>query len=470
MSVSNCSGFNPFCTGFIEESKRLPTFRRLQADGKVVTSGGIWTLKECTDYKNIQLISCEQLQSALFNYFEVMGSLFRFSSEWISSVPTNPSQLYDIENTNNFLPYAQKLVVPPGSRCIFKGDLHGDLHSLVAFIDQLKENGDTSTEDPLKFIKPLYLIFLGDYVDRGVWGLEVIYLLLLLKIKNPDQVFLIRGNHEDPAMAGSLGFKQEYEAKFREEDSDGRVYDKISAFYNSLPVVLYLGAENPEKISFIQCCHGGIEWGYNPEGLLNSNDKRFEMIEEFKRYSQCPREIEVVESSNTLPLIERCEDFKAVNPKHPHPIGFMWNEFNIRSEDPTSFNQTKKIFSCNQALTKATFAAASLGRNILFAAIRAHQHAPNFPHLQNNPLMDLLLEKKGCVKLWNAKGPTDISLEENTVLTLLLSPDSDSGLDVDKLREFTYDTTLSVITATNIEDWKCTITNNEIMDDVHNRI
>lgn len=43
-----------------------------------------------------------------------------------------------------------------------------------------------------------YIIFLGDYVDRGPFSLQVLQAIASLLIKHPEHVLLLKGNHEGP--------------------------------------------------------------------------------------------------------------------------------------------------------------------------------------------------------------------------------------------------------------------------------
>ena len=51
------------------------------------------------------------------------------------------------------------------------------------------------------------VLFLGDYVDRGLYGIEVMAYLFALKVHSPANVFLLRGNHETREMTSFYNFR-----------------------------------------------------------------------------------------------------------------------------------------------------------------------------------------------------------------------------------------------------------------------
>ena len=70
------------------------------------------------------------------------------------------------------------------------GDVHGQFYDLHEILKKFYDANDQSQK----------LLFLGDYVDRGAWGTEIVLLLFTLKIKYPDRILLLRGNHESREM------------------------------------------------------------------------------------------------------------------------------------------------------------------------------------------------------------------------------------------------------------------------------
>lgn len=77
------------------------------------------------------------------------------------------------------------------------GDIHGQYYDLV---HMLNKAGDPSS---------INYLFLGDYVDRGIFGLECVMLLLAIKINYPKKFILLRGNHESRNMTESFTFRNE---------------------------------------------------------------------------------------------------------------------------------------------------------------------------------------------------------------------------------------------------------------------
>jgi len=81
--------------------------------------------------------------------------------------------------------------------CKHSGDIHGQYPDLIKLFEYAGFTGDTN------------YLFLGDYVDRGKQSLETICLMLAYKIKNPENFFMLRGNHECSSINHIYGFYNE---------------------------------------------------------------------------------------------------------------------------------------------------------------------------------------------------------------------------------------------------------------------
>ncbi|KAK4785517.1 hypothetical protein SAY86_002206 [Trapa natans] len=124
------------------------------------------------------------------------------------------------------------------------GDLHGQFGDLMRLFD---EYGFPSTAGDITYIDYL---FLGDYVDRGQHSLETITLLLALKIENPENVHLIRGNHEAADINALFGFRIECIERMGENDGIW-AWTRFNQLFNFLPLAALIEKK-------IICMHGGI--------------------------------------------------------------------------------------------------------------------------------------------------------------------------------------------------------------------
>ncbi|KAL2985925.1 hypothetical protein AAZX31_12G179000 [Glycine max] len=124
------------------------------------------------------------------------------------------------------------------------GDLHGQFGDLMRLFD---EYGAPSTAGDIAYIDYL---FLGDYVDRGQHSLETITLLLALKVEYPNNVHLIRGNHEAADINALFGFRIECIERMGERDGIW-TWHRINKLFNWLPLAALIEKK-------IICMHGGI--------------------------------------------------------------------------------------------------------------------------------------------------------------------------------------------------------------------
>lgn len=99
------------------------------------------------------------------------------------------------------------------------GDLHGNLFD---FFNILRNIGLPSSTK---------ILFLGDYVDRGAFSLEVITFLLALKCAFPENVYMIRGNHEVRSVNAMYGFKEQVSERY-----DDELWEMFNKVFDYLPL------------------------------------------------------------------------------------------------------------------------------------------------------------------------------------------------------------------------------------------
>lgn len=135
------------------------------------------------------------------------------------------------------------------------GDLHGDLESLTSI---LHRSGFTQR---MAKNKEAVMIFLGDYGDRGTCSAEVYYALLRLKLAFPEQVILLRGNHEGPVdlMASPHDLPLQFQRRFKAKGE--LAYSKTSELW----AYLYNAVLVEGRYLLV---HGGLPSALNSEDEL----------------------------------------------------------------------------------------------------------------------------------------------------------------------------------------------------------
>jgi len=115
------------------------------------------------------------------------------------------------------------------------GDIHGQFFD---FLELLRQGGPVSETN---------YVFIGDFVDRGNRSLETFSLLMAYKMKYPDKITLLRGNHECRQITQVYGFYEECQAKY----GSPATWLRCTEVFDLLPLAAIIDGR-------VLCVHGGL--------------------------------------------------------------------------------------------------------------------------------------------------------------------------------------------------------------------
>eukprot|EP01065_Artemidia_motanka_P022227 TRINITY_DN2644_c1_g1_i2.p1 TRINITY_DN2644_c1_g1~~TRINITY_DN2644_c1_g1_i2.p1 ORF type:complete len:347 (+),score=114.29 TRINITY_DN2644_c1_g1_i2:119-1042(+) len=145
-------------------------------------------------------------------------------------------------------------VQPVAAPVTIVGDIHGQFYDLLELIRVGGEVPDTN------------YLFMGDYVDRGFYSVETLLVLIALKVRYPDRVQIIRGNHESRQITQVYGFYDECLRKY----GSVNVWRYCTDVFDHIP----LSAVVDGKVFTV---HGGLSPSINTLDQVRKIDRKQEV-------------------------------------------------------------------------------------------------------------------------------------------------------------------------------------------------
>ena len=137
------------------------------------------------------------------------------------------------------------------------GDIHGQFWDMIRLFKLGGWPPDTN------------YLFMGDYVDRGLYSLETATLLLLLKIRYKERITILRGNHESRQITQVYGFYDECVRKY----GSSNVWKYFTEVFDYLPLAATIEGK-------IFCVHGGLSPLIETLDHINTTERHIEIPNE----------------------------------------------------------------------------------------------------------------------------------------------------------------------------------------------
>lgn len=175
--------------------------------------------------------------------------------EWAASLRKNLKCLSE-SAVRNLCEKAKEVFIQEGTVCRVAlpvtvcGDTHGQFIDLMELFRVAGPPPDVN------------YVFLGDYVDRGHYSVEVVTLLFCLKVRYPNRITILRGNHETRQITQVYGFYDECVRKY----GSSTVWQLFTDAFDYLPLCAVIDGK-------YMCMHGGLSPALNSIDEIKSIDR-----------------------------------------------------------------------------------------------------------------------------------------------------------------------------------------------------
>jgi serine/threonine-protein phosphatase 4 catalytic subunit len=230
------------------------------------------------------------------------------------------------------------------------GDTHGQFFDLLELFAIGGQCPDTN------------YLFLGDYVDRGYYSLETFFLLLCLKLRFPQRMTLLRGNHESRQTTQAYGFYDEVMRKY----NDSTMWDLFNSVFDVLPLCGVIGQK-------VFCVHGGLS----------------PVLTDIEQIQKLDRKKEVPERGPICDLLWSDPESVPSFTISPRGAGYLYGENAVRT-----FNHKNKLTLICRAHQLASDGYFEWFDRKLFTV----WSAPNYCYRGGNPASILEIDEQGTTK------------------------------------------------------------------------
>ena len=183
--------------------------------------------------------SCDQDFYQIYQFFTMIlaQDIIKYcNKESVLRIPIiPPSVVIKLCKSVKTLFEAENIILRLQGHMVIIGDLHGHIMDLFRIIKRFGLPPRTR------------YLFLGDIVDRGEFSLETIVFIYVMKVLFPNEVFIIRGNHEFEEVCAMSGFLDDISTTYKSKE----IFSFFIESFDVMPIAAIIN-------NSILCVHAGI--------------------------------------------------------------------------------------------------------------------------------------------------------------------------------------------------------------------